>query len=89
MEGTPKKSHFLSAYEAGKKVVELRRRPFSFARTLGLAAVLIFTSEATRRLTARFQFAAFGKTLFYCAAHFLVFLIYFLYLWAPIKRDEN
>jgi hypothetical protein len=89
MKGPPKKSDFFSAYEAGKKEVERRRRPFSLARTMGLAAVLILTSEGTRWLTARFQLFGFDKTLFYCAAYFLVFSIYFLYLWAPTKRNRT
>jgi hypothetical protein len=88
MEEPPKKSDFLSAYEAGKKEVERRRRPFSLARTIGLAAVLILTSEGARWLAARFQLSGFDKILLNCVAYFVVFSVYVFCLWrTPIKRN--
>jgi hypothetical protein len=89
MEELPKKPDYRSAYEAGKKEVESRRRPFSLARTIGLAAVLILTLESTHRLAAPFKLSGFDKTLLEWLAYFIVFSVYFLWLWGPIKRNKT
>lgn len=90
MDNLAKKSDFRSAFEAGKREVENRRRPFSLVRTIASAVVLIAALEVNRWLAARFQLSGLDKTLLDGLAYFLVFSVLLLRLWEiPIKRKKT
>ncbi len=89
MENLREKSDFRSAYEAGKQEVQIRMRPFSLVRTIGLTVCLILIFEASKRLAARFHFSGFEKSLFEGLACFIIFSGYFFWIWIPIKRSKT
>ena len=90
MDNLAKKSDFRSAFEAGKREVESRKRPFSLVRTIAFVVVLIVALEVNNWLAARFQLSRLEKTLLDGLAYFLVLSALLFRLWGiQSKRNKT
>jgi len=83
-------SNFRSAYTAGKREIEMRRRPFSLVRVIGFSAALILAFEVDEWLAIRFTLSGFEKHLLDLIASFIIISVLLIVQWRiPLKRKNT